>query len=136
MVNLLVNIDVDDLARGVDFYTRAFGLRVGRRFGTAAVELLGGEVPLYLLAKAVGTPFAAQARGAVRDYGRHWTPLHLDFAVTDIHAAMRAALEAGAVQEGSLQTHAWGYIAMFADPFGHGFCLLQFVGRGYDEVAT
>lgn len=22
------------------------------------------------------------------------------------------------------------------DPFGHGFCLLQFVGRGCDEIAT
>jgi len=21
-----------------------------------------------------------------------------------------------------------------SDPFGHGFCLLQFVGKGYDEV--
>ena len=21
-----------------------------------------------------------------------------------------------------------------ADPFGHGWCLLQFVGRGYDEI--
>lgn len=23
-----------------------------------------------------------------------------------------------------------------ADPFGHGVCLLQFSGRGYDEIAT
>jgi hypothetical protein len=23
-----------------------------------------------------------------------------------------------------------------ADPFGHGFCLIEFTGRGYDEVAT
>ena len=23
----------------------------------------------------------------------------------------------------------------FADPFGNGFCLLQFTGRGYDEIA-
>jgi catechol 2,3-dioxygenase-like lactoylglutathione lyase family enzyme len=22
------------------------------------------------------------------------------------------------------------------DPFGHGFCLLQFLGRGYDEIAS
>jgi hypothetical protein len=22
-----------------------------------------------------------------------------------------------------------------ADPFGHGFCLIQFLGRGYDEIA-
>jgi hypothetical protein len=22
-----------------------------------------------------------------------------------------------------------------ADPFGHGFCFIEFVGRGYDEIA-
>ena len=27
-------------------------------------------------------------------------------------------------------------IAMLADPFGHGICLIEFVGRGYDEIAT
>jgi lactoylglutathione lyase len=23
-----------------------------------------------------------------------------------------------------------------ADPFGHGLCLIEFRGRGYDEIAT
>lgn len=36
---LLINIDVDDLERAVAFYTRAFDLRVGRRFGTFAAEI-------------------------------------------------------------------------------------------------
>jgi hypothetical protein len=25
---------------------------------------------------------------------------------------------------------------MLADPFGHGICLIRFLGRGYDEIAT
>ena len=33
MGDILVNIDVDDLARAEAFYTNAFGLRPGRRFG-------------------------------------------------------------------------------------------------------
>jgi hypothetical protein len=37
--------------------------------------------------------------------------------------------------ETAVQTHAWGAIALLADPFGNGFCLLQFTGRGYDEIA-
>ena len=41
-----------------------------------------------------------------------------------------------ATQDKAPETHAWGRIAHMADPFGHGFCLIQFVGRGYDEVAT
>jgi catechol 2,3-dioxygenase-like lactoylglutathione lyase family enzyme len=42
-VELLVNIDVDDLERATRFYEGAFGFRVGRRFGDACVELLGGS---------------------------------------------------------------------------------------------
>lgn len=136
MGQLLINIDVDDLARAEAFYTAAFGWRAGRRFGAAAVELLGPEVPVYLLqhdaAGSEASPLPQQARA----YQRHWTPVHLDVVVDDIHAAMRRVLQAGASQEGALLTHAWGMLATFADPFGHGFCLLQFIGRGYDEIAT
>jgi len=39
---LLVNIDVDDLKRGVAFYTAAFELIVGWRLGSAVVELRSG----------------------------------------------------------------------------------------------
>jgi predicted enzyme related to lactoylglutathione lyase len=28
----------------------------------------------------------------------------------------------------------YGRIAVLADPFGNGFCLLQMRGRGYDEM--
>lgn len=37
---LLVNIDVDDLEKGVKFYSEAFGLKVGRRAESAWVEML------------------------------------------------------------------------------------------------
>ena len=30
--------------------------------------------------------------------------------------------------------HAYGRLALLADPFGNGFCLLQFTGRGYDAL--
>jgi len=133
MLDLLVNIDVDDSSRAVKFYTEAFGLRVGRRFGDAGVELLGAPVPLYLLVKAAGTlPFAG-APGA-RSYQRHWTPVHLDFVVQDIHAALARAQAAGAICEGQVHEHAWGKLALLADPWGNGLCLLQFVGRGYDQL--
>ncbi|HKA86770.1 MAG TPA: VOC family protein [Haliangiales bacterium] len=135
MASLLVNIDVDDLPRAVDFYVRAFDLRVGRRFGDGAVELLDAEAPIYLLAKPAGSPpFAGAAAG--RDYARHWTPVHLDFVVDDLDAAIYRAEAAGAVREAGISTQPWGRIAIFRDPFGHGFCLLAFTGRGYDEIAT
>jgi catechol 2,3-dioxygenase-like lactoylglutathione lyase family enzyme len=34
-----------------------------------------------------------------------------------------------------ISTHDWGRLALMADPFGHGFCFVQFLGRGYDEIA-
>ena len=38
------------------------------------------------------------------------------------------------VQEGETCDAAYGRLAMFADPFGHGFCLIQFNERGYDAL--
>ena len=61
--------------------------------------------------------------------------MHLDFVVPDIAAALARAERAGALREGEVQTHGWGRIATLADPFGHGFCLIEFLGRGYDEIA-
>jgi predicted enzyme related to lactoylglutathione lyase len=134
MAQLLVNIDVDDLVRAVAFYCEAFGLSVGRRFGAFGVELLGGSCPVYLLVKAPGTG-ASPVVSQRRDYARHWTPVHLDFVVDDLDAALARAQRAGAVPEGEVRSHSWGRIAQLADPFGHGFCLIQFQGRGYDEIA-
>ena len=56
--------------------------------------------------------------------------------VDDIDAALARALAAGARLEGEVQTRAWGKMALLADPFGHGCCLLQFLGRGYDALAS
>ncbi|MGF1608533.1 MAG: VOC family protein [Kiloniellales bacterium] len=131
---LLVNIDVADLDKAVAFYREAFGLSIGRRFGEFGVELLGSSSAIYLLVKPAGTP-ASKATGQTRDYRRHWTPVHLDFVVPEIEAAVARAEAAGATREGEIQTNPWGRLALMADPFGHGFCLIQFLGRGYDEIA-
>lgn len=133
MARLLVNIDVDDMERAVAFYTAAFELRVGRRFDNGFVELLGAEAPFYLLKKDAKTPaFPGAEQG--RSYARHWTPFHLDIVVADLEASLARAVAAGATLESPPSEHAYGRLAMLADPFGHGFCLLQFQGQGYDEL--
>jgi predicted enzyme related to lactoylglutathione lyase len=132
-MQLLINIDVDDLARAEAFYRDAFGLQAARRFGDGAVEMLGAQVPLYLLRKPGGSEGAP---ASPRGYQRHWTPLHLDIVVEDLDQALARATAAGAHAEGAVREAAWGRIVQLADPFGHGWCLLQFLGRGYDEIAT
>jgi predicted enzyme related to lactoylglutathione lyase len=134
-MNLLVNIDVDDLDKGIAFYQTALGLRLGRRlFGGMVAEMVGGSSNIYLLTRPSGNSASPQV-SLSRDYRRHWTPVHLDFEVDDVEAAVQRALAAGAKLEGDIQTFPWGRIAMMSDLFGHGFCVLQFLGRGYDEVA-
>ena len=133
-MDVLVNIDVDDLDKAVRFYGAVFGLGVGRRFGASAVEMLGSPVPIYLLQRD-GDTAASETTSQLRNYARHWTPVHLDFVVDDIERAVEAAINAGARVEGEIATHPWGRLALMADPFGHGFCFVQFLGRGYDEVA-
>ncbi len=131
---MLVNIDVPDLESAREFYCSALGLTVSRRFD-GWLELAGAGTPIYLLPKRAGTP-VSPASTQTRDYRRHWTPVHLDFVVDDLEAAVQRAQAAGASVESAVQSHTWGRIALLADPFGNGFCLLQFTGRGYDEIAV
>lgn len=133
MPGLLINIDVPDLAAGERFYTNALGLTAARRFDDDIVELTGCEVPIYLIAKAAGS---AIGPGDFRRYHRHWTPVHPDFSVDDLDSATAQALAAGAVQEGETLALPYGRQAMFADPFGNGFCLIEFNARGYEALLT
>jgi len=134
-MKLLINIDVDDLEKAITFYRSAFDLRLGRRlFGGTVVEMLGASSNVYLLTKPSGSSASPQV-SLPRDYHRHWTPVHLDFEVEDVDAAVQRALAAGAKIDDKVQTFSWGRIAKMSDPFGHGFCILQFIGAGYDHVA-
>ena len=130
-MTLLLNVDVPDVEAGGHFYTAAFELKVGRRFGTGFVELLGWPATVYLLAKPAGT---VGAGGDLRRYDRHWTPVHVDIVVEDVDAAVDRAVRAGAKLEAPARDTPYGRIAMLADPFGHGFCLLQFNERSYDAL--
>jgi predicted enzyme related to lactoylglutathione lyase len=131
-MSVLINIDVPDLEKALTFYMHVFGLTVRRRFGAGGAELAGWPVPVFLLRKEAGSVGAGEQR---RTYERHWTPVHLDVVVDEVEEATERAIKAGAVLEHGISTAVWGKIAMLADPFGHGLCLIQFLNRGYDEIA-
>jgi predicted enzyme related to lactoylglutathione lyase len=132
----IINIDVPDRARAEAFYTAAFELRVARRLGDDFVELVGAPVTIYLLEKAAGIADTLAGEATRRHYDRHWTPVHFDWCVEDLDAAIARAVAAGALLEGTIRVEPYGRIQQLADPFGHGFCLIEFSERGYDAIAT
>ena len=133
-MEIRICIDVDDLERGIAFYAQGLGLRTGRRLGNDWVELLGAGSPIDLLANPPRTAPLGESHPQRRDYSRHWTPVHLDFVVTGIEAVVQKLVSAGATLERPIQERKWGRMANLADPFGHGLDLLEFKGRGYDEL--
>ena len=60
--------------------------------------------------------------------------MHPDFSVPNLDDAVRQAMTAGAVQEDETLAVPYGRQAMFADPFGNGFCLIEFNEQGYDAL--
>ena len=82
-----------------------------------------------LLQKDSGTA-AVKAPPVERDYGRHWTPVHFDLVVPDVDAAAARAIAAGARQETGHVDWRGSRCISFGDPFGHGFCFIQFEHGG------
>ncbi|MDB5796135.1 MAG: hypothetical protein JWP36_37 [Paucimonas sp.] len=131
-MKLLINIDVPDLEPAVAFYQAALGLTLKRMIEGDVAELTGAAATIYLLQKPQDSVANASAT-AVRQYTRHWTPVHIDFVVEDIHEAAERAIRAGARQESACIEWMGSKCITFSDPFGHGFCLLEFEGEGYRD---
>ena len=118
MLGIEICIDVPDLSQGIRFYADAFGFsKVSEPYPSVAV-LNAGEAKITLLQKPEGTKPSPNTRD-VRRYDRHWTPVHLDFHVDDIKAALDKALKAGAIKEQFFENPEHGSAAFCADPFGN-----------------
>lgn len=127
---IIVNIDVPELAAAIDFYTSALGLELSRTLDDDVAELTGASSVIYLLANATGSAASSSAT-EVRRYSRHWTPVHIDFVVDDLVQATDRAIKAGATQESECVEWRGSKCITFSDPFGHGFCLIEFVQETY-----
>ena len=130
-MNIIINIDVPELAPAIGFYTAALGLRHTRTLDDDVAELTGAAATVYLLQKAPGTG-AVKAPPITRDYQRHWTPVHFDLVVDDVDAAAARAIAAGARRETGHIDWRGSRCISFSDPFGHGFCFIQFEHGRYD----
>jgi predicted enzyme related to lactoylglutathione lyase len=124
MFEIEICVDVPDLTQGVAFYADAFGFAVTSTPYPAVAVLAAGEAKITLLEKHEGSKPSPNTTD-VRRYHRHWTPVHLDFHVDDLKAALEKAVKAGATQEQLFEDPQHGSLAFCADPFGNGFCLLE-----------
>jgi predicted enzyme related to lactoylglutathione lyase len=132
MNRIIINIDVPELAPAIAFYTAALGLTHSRTLDDDVAELMGASATLYLLCKPAGTE-AVKAPRTVRDFARHWTPVHFDLVVDDVDAAAARAVAAGARRETGHIDWKGSRCVSFGDPFGHGFCFIQFEHGTYDD---
>jgi len=134
MIEVHAYIDVADLERGIAFYCGGLGLSLKRRLSPSWVELDGANLPVFLLGNR--SPAADLGGTQIqRDFARHWTPVHLDFIVPDLDAAVARLTGLGATLDRSVQQREYGRLANMADPFGNGFDLIEFSGLGYDAVS-
>jgi uncharacterized glyoxalase superfamily protein PhnB len=129
-MRLIVNIDVPELAPAIGFYTTALELTLNRLLDDDVAELTGASSVIYLLRNPAGSP-PVGTKSLVRDYARHWTPVHMDFVVDDVAKAAQRAMNAGAIRESECVEWNGSKCITFSDPFGHGFCLIEFEGGTY-----
>lgn len=129
----VINIDVPELAAAIKFYSDALGLKLNRELDDDVAELAGASSIIYLLANKAGS--AATSVGETRRYSRHWTPVHVDFVVEDVAKAAGQAISAGAIQESECIKWRGSKCITFSDPFGNGFCLIEFTGGTYRDDA-
>jgi predicted enzyme related to lactoylglutathione lyase len=134
MLGVHAYVEVEDTEAGVAFYTTALGLTVCRRLTPRWVELSGASIPIFILGNRPES-FDAGGVEIVREFTRHWTPVHLDFIVDELDAWVRRAREAGAVVEREENYHAFR-MANCSDPFGNGFDLIEVAPGGYDAIVA
>ncbi len=131
-MNVLINIDVPDLPRAIAFYQNALGLTLSRTLDDDVAELSGAGTAIFLLQKQEHSS-ASKSHPALRQYTRHWTPVHLDFVVDNLIVAAQKAEAAGALRESECIQWRCSKCITFSDPFGHGFCLIEFTHGTYED---
>lgn len=123
MKKVAISIDVPDVDEAQEFFTAGLGFSMLRK-ASESVVLVAGTLEVWLLSRTQGSS-ATPESSTSRIYKRHWTPIHLDIVVDDLHSALERAIRAGATQEGDIEPNGQGSIAFCSDPFGNGFCLIQ-----------
>jgi predicted enzyme related to lactoylglutathione lyase len=115
MVAVHAYIEVIEAARGIAFYCDGLGLTLKRQLSPTWIELAGSNTPIFLLAnRALSADLGTKV--VPRDYERHWTPVHLDFIVSDLDATVAKPIALGGSLDRPIKQREYGRIANMADP--------------------
>jgi predicted enzyme related to lactoylglutathione lyase len=123
MIKVSISIDVSNLKQAEIFYIEALGCTKLRDQGEKMLVISTANCDIYLQEKEAGT-HPVPASSLVRDYQRHWTPVHLDFLTENVDEVVEKVLQLGGKYEGG-ERGDWGSIAYCSDPFGNGFCVID-----------
>ena len=123
MIKVSISIDVSDLKKAENFYIEALWCNKIRNQGSNMVVLWTDNVDIYLQKKESWTK-PTKLDSIIRDYKRHWTPIHLDFLCDNVDERVKKVINLWWEHEG-WESWEWGSIAYCIDPFGNGFCLIN-----------
>ncbi len=112
MVKISVSIDVSNLKKAEAFYVEALGCIKVRDQGSNMVVLSVENSDIYLQEKKAGTK-PLKSSDIVRDYERHWTPIHLDFLCENVDELVSKIVKLGGLHEGG-DSGDWGSIVIQA----------------------
>ena len=104
-----------------------------RQLGPRLVKLSGANLPIFFLADRPAVAALGPTK-VTRDFGRHWTPVYVDFIVANLDEMAARLCGLGASLDREVQIREYGRLANMADPFGNGFDLIEFSGPGYDNL--
>ena len=123
MIKVSISIDVPDLKKAESFYVEALGCKKVRDQGDNMIVLSTDNTDIYLIKREAGSA-PIKSSDIIRNYQRHWTPIHLDFLREDVTEVISRIEEFGGLHEGG-ESGDWGSIAYCSDPFGNGFCVIN-----------
>jgi PhnB protein len=123
--NLNVILTVDDAAKAIDFYKKAFGARelsrlpMGDKIGHAELQIGDTRFMLNDEFPDVGN-LSPKSRGG--------TTFGLVLYTPDVDGAFKKAIDAGGTEKMPVQDQFWGdRMGTLADPFGHKWSLATHV---------
>ena len=122
MSKVSICIDVSDIKKATSFYTQVLGCRI-KTEKENSTELEVDNSTVYLVEMAENSNPLIEGSDS-RRYSRHWTPVHLDFHVTEIETSISLLRKFGGKLK-SRKSGDWGTAAFCADPFGNGFCMIK-----------